>query len=113
MAVVVVGGGGGHGWTSGEVGNNECRASSCPLACDRKEGGGRMRKMATKSNLWPPNKFHGEWGRGSRDVHLLGLVLSSSSSSSRGLWVGTGGSTGATEGTSEAVMAANQMCRFC
>lgn len=45
MAVVVVGGGGGHGWTSGEVGNNECRASSCPLACDRKEGGGRMRKM--------------------------------------------------------------------
>lgn len=39
----VAGGGGGGGWVGwmdGEVGNNECHASSCPLACDRKKGGG-------------------------------------------------------------------------
>lgn len=102
-----------------EEGNNECHASRRPLACDRKDGGARGGGGATtKSNLSPPNKFHGEtgsrWGwAGSvgltswaaAGVMLIYWVSCSTASQQRTL--GGGGGSGATEGTT----AANHICQ--
>lgn len=57
----------------------------------RREEEGEEDGETTKSNLWPPNKFHseeGRWGRhggNGRDVDLLGLVLNSVAAENSGL----------------------------